>query len=146
VTGDPGEARANTPTEVFVSYAHEDRVFALKLAAALEVYGIRCWVGERHIGAATQWLEAIGKALRRCDWFIVVLTPEAVASNWVKHEVSYALSKVRYNDRLIPILKKTCEPEDLVFILDSLQRVDFRKSFAKGMSDLLKIWGIGFQR
>jgi len=33
-----------------------------------------------HIVAAKQWHDEIGNALSRCDWFIVVLTPDSVRS------------------------------------------------------------------
>ncbi len=54
------------------------------------------------------WHDDIGRALVRCDWFMVVLSPNSVKSRWVKHELRYALIDPKFEDRIVPILYKPC--------------------------------------
>jgi len=65
---------------VFLSHSTKDRKFALSLARTLKGHRIPYWYSATHIAIARQWHDEIGKALKRCDWFLVVLTPDAVKS------------------------------------------------------------------
>lgn len=137
--------RINAPREVFLSHSHKDHPFTQKLAAMLRRHGIPCWYAETSIRGAAQWHREIGDALQRCDWFIVVLTPDAVASTWVERELIYALRKERYNGRVIPLLRKDCDYESLSWTLPALQIIDIRKKHADGYRELLRVWGIGYR-
>jgi len=83
-------------------------------------------------------------ALKRCDWFLVVLSPQSVASKWVKHELIYALQANRYKGRIVPILYKACDADKLSWTLFQFQRIDFRKDFHQGYWDLLSIWNMTY--
>jgi len=106
---------------------------------------ISSWYSEKHIIAARHWHDEIGRALARCDWLIVVLTPASVRSVWVKHELLYALNKKRYQGRIIPLLLKTCRMEKLSWTLPNLQHVDFRKNREAGFRRLSQIWKLRYQ-
>lgn len=138
----PGGSRR--PEELFLSHASSDHRFTQRLADVLSDHGLKPWFSAKNIGNATQWHNEIGKALERCDWFIVVLTPNSVKSKWVQHELLYALNHDRYADRVIPLLKKRCDFEKLSWTLDQLQRVDFTGKFEDGCRSLLKTWQIDY--
>src|SRR5437588_192032 len=91
--------------------------------------------------------DEIGKALsERCDWFLVGLSPSAVNSKWVKHELVYALNNAPFqNGRITPLLARTCDWRKLSFTLGNFQFVDFRKSFDAGCRELLRGWGIEYR-
>jgi hypothetical protein len=57
---------------------------------------------------------------------LVVLTPDAVKSDWVKRELLFALNDNRYNRRIIPLLLKNCKFSDLSWTLPSFQFADSR--------------------
>jgi len=90
---------------------------------------------------AQQWQNEILSALQRCDWFAVLLSPEAVSSMWVKREVAFALQDPRYEDRIIPLTYRECDLASLQW-LTLFQMVNCTGDFAAGCRDLLKIWGI----
>ena len=92
------------PHEVFISHAHEDGAFVANLIKVLQRHRIKYWFSPKHIVAAQQWHDEIGKALARCDWFLVVLSPHAVKSKWVRHECLYALNDDRYAGSIVPVL------------------------------------------
>lgn len=125
-------------TEIFLSHAARNRAFVERVADALRERGIRSWYSERHIRGAQQWHDEIGAALRRCDWFVVVLSPEAVTSKWVRRELLYALRDDRYQDRIIPLLHRPCDFEQLSWTLPGFQFVRFTRGFEAGCVELFR--------
>jgi len=68
-----------------------DRQFVDRLVDVLRRHGTPVWYSETNIRGAQQWHDKIGAALRRCDWFVLVLSPDAAASKWVERELLYSL-------------------------------------------------------
>lgn len=130
------------PREVFLSHANTDHQFAKWLKSELHRHGIAVWYSETQIIGAQQWHDEIGKGLNRCDWFLLVLSPSAVRSTWVKRELLFALEHSHFNQRIIPAIFRACDMKKLSWTLSSMQNVDFSKSRAVGLSELLRIWGI----
>jgi hypothetical protein len=133
------------PKELFISHANEDHQVVDQLSAMLREHGIPVWYSRTNIVGAQQWHDEIGAALRRCDWFVVVLTPFAVTSVWVKRELLYALQQNRFENRIIPLLYDPCEPDELSWVLKSFQMIDFTVSFDMASRELLRVWGIGYR-
>lgn len=133
------------PTELFLSHSSVDQPFAARIGDVLQAHGLPYWYSRRDIVGAQQWHDEIGKALARCDWFLLILSPAAVASKWVKRELFYALRKDSYEGRLIVLDHQPAEPEKLSWTLPDLQWVDFQHDFEDGCRDLLRIWGRGYR-
>ena len=134
------------PNEVFLSHSSRDRTFVGKLVDVLRRHGIPVWYSETNVRGAQQWHDEIGAALRRCDWFVLVLSPHSVESKWVKRELLYSLQQDRFAGRIAPLLYQRCSPDDLSWTLSQMQTVDFTTSFDDGRRDLLRIWGVGYAR
>ncbi len=49
------------------------------------------------------------------------------------------LSETRLDSRIVPILYKACNLEQMSWVLPSVQFVDFTRSFKKGCRELLRI-------
>jgi hypothetical protein len=92
-----------------------------------------------------QWHDEIGHALRRCDWFVILLSPDSVNSFWVKHEYTFAIRQKRLDSQIVPVVFRLCDYEAFSWTLSSYQFVDFTEDFEKGCRALLRIWGIGYQ-
>jgi hypothetical protein len=133
------------PQEVFLSHCSADQPFVDRLVAALRRHGLPVWFSVTNIVGAQQWHDEIGAALRRCDWFLVVMSPAAVNSFWVKRELCYALQQRRFVDRITPILFQSCDYEQLSWTLSALQIVSFEAGFEAGCRTMLRGWGIGYQ-
>jgi len=134
-----------TPQEVFLSHSSADRAFADNLARILRQHGLPVWYSVTNIVGAQQWHDEIGAALRRCDWFLVLISESSVTSFWVKRELCYALQQRRYLDRITPVLIQACDYEQLSWTLSALQIIDFVRDFDAGCRELLRVWGIGFK-
>jgi len=116
--------RTVRPTEVFLSHSSKNVHFADRLAKALAAHGVNSFFSKKNIRGAQQWHDEIGSALKRCDWFLVVLSPDSVRSTWVKRELVYALQEQRFVER----------------------RVDFRKDFNQACHELFAVWTLDSER
>jgi hypothetical protein len=132
------------PKRVFLSHATSDRRFADKIASVLRAQGIPVWYSRTHLGGAQQWQQEIGKALKHCDWFLVILSPASVKSMWVKRELSYALIQKRYENKIIPLLLRDCDHESLHWTLATFQMVKMTAGFSSACEELLRIWGLRY--
>jgi hypothetical protein len=112
----------------------------------LKDHGIRAWYARTEIRGAQQWHDEIGKALNRCDWFVIYLSRNAVKSRWVKRELLYALNSARYDNRIVPVLSESCDFEQLSWTLSSIEFVDLRDSVSEGHRALLHVWGVSPQK
>lgn len=131
------------PRELFLSHSSKDARFVNRLAGTLRAHGIPVWISTHNLIGAQQWHDEIGAALMRCDWFAVVLTPNAVASKWVKRELMFALELDDLEHTIVPILAEPCDFKRLSWTLGTRQFVDFSVGSEDGLRDLLRIWGIG---
>ena len=124
--------------EIFLSHAARNREFVTAVAAFLRSRNFRVWYSERHVKGAQQWHDQFGAALKRCQWFVLILSPQAVGSKWVKRELLYTLQEDRYERRIVPILYRRCDYERLSWTLSSLQIINFSRGFENGCRELLR--------
>jgi hypothetical protein len=132
------------PKEVFLSHSSRNKAKAAEIATTLRNHGVPVWYSPTNIRSAQQWQDEIGKALRRCDWFVVLLSKDSVASKWVRRELSYALGHSQYDGHILPIRLDDCDPEELSWTLDIFQRVELNGESQKAYADILNTWGLGF--
>jgi len=126
-----------------MSFADEDRPFAQRVVGRLRQHGLDVWFAPSHLRGADQWHDEIGRALDRCDWFILVLSPAAIRSRWVKRELLFALDEARYDDRITPILLRRCKPKRLSWTLGAVEQISFcDRRFGDAFEDLLATWGL----
>ena len=59
---------------VSVSHSSRDRAFVERIVAVLRRHGIACRYAPNDILGAQQWQDEIGRALRTCNWFLIVLS------------------------------------------------------------------------
>lgn len=79
--------------EVFVSYSSDDKVIADKLCVALEDLGLDCWIAPRDIRPGAEFDVAILDGIDQCQAMVVILTPKANISVFVRNEVNRAFSR-----------------------------------------------------
>jgi hypothetical protein len=91
---------------VFVSYARKDGETAHAEIARLGALGCRAWY-DRGIRGASVWTAELASAIQRCHLFVVLLSPNAVASKNVCDEIHFAHKKDK------PILAIHLAPTDL---------------------------------
>jgi hypothetical protein len=132
------------PKEVFLSHASADAAFATDIASILRGHGIPVWYSVTNLISGQQWMDEIGAALARCDWFVLIASTQAVESMWVKRELTYALQQQRLENRIVTIRYQSCDLEKLSWVLPSIQYASFEAGLDAGCIDILRTWGIGY--
>jgi hypothetical protein len=74
---------------VFVSHSHADNDFSRRLVQSLTEAGLSVWYDEQNLGAG-HLAEIIERELSQADTYIIVLSPSALASQWVQDERQHA--------------------------------------------------------
>jgi hypothetical protein len=90
--------------QVFLSYAQPDASWARQIAKGLRESGLHVWDPELEILPGDDLSAKLGQALRDSDAMVVLVSPEAVESRWVRYEIEQALSSSRFRDRLVPVI------------------------------------------
>ncbi len=73
--------RAAVPrANVFISHSSQDRVFAEKIVDVLKRHGIAAWYAPVRLLGGQAWHDEIGRALRHCNWFLLILSENALRS------------------------------------------------------------------
>jgi hypothetical protein len=89
---------------VYLSHAQEDRDFARDLASRLEGQGLDVWFAADETMPGENVALIVGEALEKSDAMIVLVSPAAARSEWVRNEITFAIGSPRYKDRLIPVV------------------------------------------
>lgn len=90
--------------QIFISYSKKDSEFAHPLAKNLEAAGFKIWI-DRSIGGGEQWRDSIEENLKSAGEVIIVVSPNSMASEWVKHEgsLAYGWGKKLYPVKIKPV-------------------------------------------
>lgn len=121
------------PTSIFISYSRTDSSFVDRLEADLKARNFRTWVDRSKLEGGQNWLDMIQRAIDGCQVLLIVLSPEAVISDFVKMEYRWAQSQ---HKRVIPLQYRSCRvPMDL----NGVQWVKFEDAYEQGLKDLLLI-------
>lgn len=107
------------PSPVFVSHSSSDAAVVRRLREALAPHGVELWIDRRELASGEPLDPEIAAAIDGAAHVIVVLSPEALKSAWVKKEVDYAkeVRARRPGFRLVPVLRPPFEPEMTSWIL-----------------------------
>lgn len=107
---------------VFISYHRvTGKAFVEQLQPALTLAGHEHWIDTIDIKGGDEWINEIVAGISRADALLVVVTPEAMRSVWVRREIEFAEQKKK---RIIPCLLQPITPEDF-FRLNNYQGVSF---------------------
>src|SRR5262249_45816624 len=94
-----------TVSDVFLSYANEDRPRIIPLAQALEATGWSVF-WDRTIPAGRSWRQVIAREIKNCHCVIVVWTSYSVDSSWVHEEAEEG----KRRDILLPVIFDNVAP------------------------------------
>jgi hypothetical protein len=96
--------------QVFLSHSKIDADFALRLANDLRSAGIPVWKAPESIFKGENWVEAIQRGLTTSTHMLLLQSPAAVQSEWVKFEFNAALTLEKEGKIcIIPIDYQPCK-------------------------------------
>ncbi len=88
---------------IFVSHSHQDNQWCWCFVQTLQQAGYDIWYDEVGLGGGAQWVATIEHELQSREIFIVILSPDAMASQWVQKEIQLAQVTGR---QIVPVLHK----------------------------------------
>ncbi len=91
------------PDPIFVSHSHQDNEWCRDFVATLTAAGWDVWYDEKGLHGGAAWLTVIQQELAARPTFMLILTPDAWASDWVQRELQLAMLERK---RIIPVLHK----------------------------------------
>jgi hypothetical protein len=115
------EPTSQTLRTVFISYSRTDGEFVDKLEPDLRQQGFQTWVDRRRLEGGQVWDAEIRDALDNAAVIVLILTPDALKSRWVRTEYEYG---IRRRKPIIPVMFYPCP--SLPRSLSRLQILDFK--------------------
>jgi hypothetical protein len=111
------------PITVFVSHSANDREWVEReIVEPLRRAGMKLWYsGELPVG--TRFEREILDGMRSCEWFLLIASPRAGVSEWIKTELHWAF--YHRPTRIIPVIMEACDLWDIHIGLPRLHHVDF---------------------
>jgi formylglycine-generating enzyme required for sulfatase activity len=102
--------------------------------------GVSVWIAPESIRPGEGWVDAIERGLEESSHVVVVLTPAALQSRWVKKETNVAIALERKERiEVIPLDVEECEVPPL---LGSYHMVYFRRDYDAGLRKLAERLGV----
>ena len=95
--------------KVFISHSSEDEALASKVVSYLERAGLDVWYDGREIMPGDNWADKVAQGLRESEAMVLLVTPSALESNSLRRDIDYALTQMRFQGRLIPVLAGNAE-------------------------------------
>jgi hypothetical protein len=115
--------------QIFLSHARADEEFAKALSSQLTRRGLSVWsTDDEVLPGDNVWLR-IGEALRKSRAMVVLVSPDSMRSENVRHEIEYALGDRNYEGRVFPVQVRPTE--DIPWILRKFKSYDAKQSVAK---------------
>lgn len=125
LAGKPSRAESDTK-HVFLSYSRRDLALMQRTRDALRAANVAVWTDESIAVGAPLWKDAIEKAIENAGCLLVILSPDAKQSIWVKRELDYAAA---HSVPITPVLGRGTDAESVPFSLAGSQYVDLSTSF-----------------
>ncbi len=105
----------NRRYSIFISHSTKDKAFAEKLRAYLKENSVDAWLDNYEIIKGQSIPKRIEDGITNSDYFGLVLTPLAISSPWVDHEIDIALYiwiQEIHRERvfIIPMIREDCKP------------------------------------
>ena len=118
----------------FMSYSREDTVKQRRIVRELRERGLNIWVDVENLTPGTPtWEREVETAIRGATGIVVLLSPEANNSEWVRREISFG---EQHRKRIFPVLIEGDDHTSTPLRLANHQRVDLRTHIESGLDEL----------
>lgn len=101
-------------SKVFVSYSRKDLSEVKSIIVNIEEsLGIKCWIDLKGIKSSSVYEDEVINAIESCEIVLFMVSPNSIASEYVRSEINYALCKER---RIILICLNDSHPDKWALI------------------------------
>ncbi len=107
-------------SDIFISYSSKDKEKADQLSELLASAGLSVWIDRTGINLASSWSKEIVDAIDGCQAFVLLLSPNSIASENVIKEIALAAERKK---KILPLdLEPVTLPNELAYHLAGIQR------------------------
>lgn len=112
------------PKDIFISYSRRDTEFVTRLASDLNAQVAGVWFDQSAIQLGEKWHDEIIEGIRECKAFILVLSPDAAESKYVREELNKALE---LNKTIFPVIYRAAQwTGEIETLVKEIQTLDLR--------------------
>lgn len=125
--------------DVFISHAHSDAAYVDELVVALEQAGVRVWHDRGALRLSEDFSSALEQALEESPYFVLVISPDYLASQWCNFEMGVVLGRKLTQEagRVIPLYLRPVDPAKLPASINQLQWLSARQLSVKQVARIL---------
>jgi len=110
--------------EIFISYSRRDTEFVTRLASDLDAQVAGVWFDQSTIQLGENWHAEIMDGIRECKAFILVLSPDAAESKYVREELNKALELGKI---IFPVIYRAAKwADEIEALVKEIQTLDLR--------------------
>src|SRR5689334_1527975 len=110
--------------DIFVSYSRRDQEFVTRLASDLDAHVAGVWLDQSAIRAGQKWHDEILEGIRDCKALVLVLSPDSVASPYVREELDKALE---LGKPILPVIYRPANwTDEFAALIKDIQTIDLR--------------------
>lgn len=124
---------------VFLSYSWKDQKSVIQFRDALRIGGFDVWMDIDNIKPGAKFAREIEAGLNASDFYVIFLSDAATQSNWVRREISQAIS-LADKDKLTPI-PVLLGDADVPIEFSGLLYIDARRALSDGINRLIEYLG-----
>ena len=110
--------------DIFISYSRRDQEFVKRLASDLNAQVAGVWFDQSTIQLGQKWHDEIMDGIRDCKAFILVLSPDAMESRYVREELHKALELGKI---IFPVIYRPAKwTDEFESLVREVQTLDLR--------------------
>jgi len=124
---------------LFISHSSIDKDFANRLSVGLKQQGIEVWLDSEKMQVGDSLLTEISAGLKGANYIVVVLSKNALQSEWVNRELEIAINR-EIEERRMLVLPALLEDVPIPAFLSGRIFADFRRDddFQKSLSQIIR--------
>ena len=120
---------------VFLSYSHEDLTLMQRIRDDLRAEGLTVWTDEVIPPNSPDWTLEIENGIRGTGCVVVLLSPDAAKSHWVREELDFARKQGK---PIFPVLARGEDADVNPLWVWLAQYIDLRNDYPANFQKLLK--------
>lgn len=130
--------------KIFISHTHQDREIAERIRTSLNESGLESTVVLQELELDDSVWSTTRSKLGTNDYLIVLISPAALGSIWVRQEIELALSK-EFSPREITVIPVKVKKSRMPSHLARLNWVDLSRDYEKGVEQLVGQIGVALR-
>jgi serine/threonine protein kinase len=128
--------------DAFLSYGPTDAEWAVKLKTALQERALNIWLDREQIRPGNSIIADLEAGLEMCKSCVLVVSPEAIRSQWVSDEYHRAVTLAKQKDRPLQVIPVILGKAELPGFLSTRNWVEFLDDTTFDANLERLVWGI----